>query len=216
MKSACNGLCDNVNDQLKNEGRVILVVSEGLKIGDLGERKDSFGHTQFSSSQLTAAQIVVNALNENGLPVKGSARGNVPGTDQRHNMIYASTVDLDEAYAAGYKAGELAATGESGYMATILRNEGPAYSVRYDKVPLSQVANSEREFPSSWISECGTDVTDKFVRYAKPLIGNDWPSIPMIGGRVRLAQLKPIFADQKLPRYIPQADRTAPMAGLND
>ncbi|MEX2287919.1 MAG: diphosphate--fructose-6-phosphate 1-phosphotransferase [Planctomycetaceae bacterium] len=200
-------LSDNVNDLLKRAGRAIVVVSEGLSLGDLGELKDSFGHTQFSSSQTTVAQMVINALNARGLPVKGAARANVPGTDQRHNMIYASTVDLDEAYRAGQQAALLAAAGESGYMATILREPGPIYNVRFDKVPLLDVANSEREFPAHWISKDGTDVTDDFIRYAQPLIGNDWPSIPLIGGRIRLAQLKPIFADQKLAKYIPQADR---------
>jgi 6-phosphofructokinase 1 len=150
---------------------------------------------------------VVNALNQRGLPVKGSARGNVPGTDQRHSMIYASTIDLDEAYRVGQKAAHLAAAGEGGYMATILREPGPIYNVRYDRVPLEKVANSERSFPEKWISADGTDVTDDFVRYAQPLLGNDWPSVPLIGGRVRLARLKPIFAAQKLPKYTPQADR---------
>lgn len=201
-------LCDNVNDQLKQDGRCIVVVSEGLKIGDLGEVKDSFGHTQFSSSQITVAQKVINVLNERGLAVKGAARANVPGTDQRHNMVYASSVDLDEAYFVGRKAALLAAGGASGYMATILRNPGPVYSVRYDKVPLSEVANSERTFPDKWISEDGLDVTDEFLDYARPLIGNDWISVPIIGGRLRLAELKPLFADQKLPQYVPQADRS--------
>ena len=200
-------LADNVNDQLKRDGRVIVVVSEGLEIGDIGETQDSFGHTQFSSSQITVAQKIVNELNQRGLAVKGAARANIPGTDQRHNMIYASTVDLDEAYRVGQKAAFLAASRQSGFMSTILRELGQSYSVRYDQVPLTEVANSERMFPSDWISEEGTDVTDDFVQYAQPLIGNDWPSVPMIGGRIRLAQLKPIFADQKLPKYIPQADR---------
>ncbi len=201
-------LADNVNDQIRRDGRVILVVSEGLNLGDVGESRDSFGHTQFSSSQTTVAQMVVNALNDRGLPVKGSARANVPGTDQRHNMITASTVDLEEAYAVGQRAALLAAAGESGYMATILRNPGPVYSVRYDKVPLSEVANSERTFPVDWITPNGMDVTDEFVSYAKPLIGNDWISVPTVDGRVRLAQLKPLFADQKLPKYVPQEERT--------
>ena len=47
-------------------------------------------------------------LGRRGLPVKGAARANVPGTDQRHNMISASTVDLDEAYRVGQKAAHLA------------------------------------------------------------------------------------------------------------
>lgn len=200
-------MSDQVNDTLKKHGRAIVVVSEGLSVGDIGEKRDSFGHVQFSSSEITVGQLVVNGLNKRGLPVKGAARGNVPGTDQRHNMIYASTVDLDEAYAVGQKAALLAAAGESGFMSTILRNEGPIYNVRYDRVPLEKVANSERKFLDQWITPCGTDVTDDFVKYARPLIGNDWPSIPMIDGRVRMARLKPLFADQKLSKYVPQADR---------
>lgn len=200
-------LADNVNDQLRRDGRVIVVVSEGLEIGDVGKVKDAFGHTSFSSSKLTVAQMVVNALNERKLPVKGAARCNVPGTDQRHNMIYASTVDLEEAYKVGRQAALLAAGRQSGYMATILRNPGEVYGVRYDKVPLAEVANSERKFLSSWITPDGKDVTDDFLRYATPLVGEDWVSVPMIGGRLRLAQLKPLFADQKLPKYVPQADR---------
>ena len=51
-------------------------------------------------------------------------------------MIYASTVDLEEAYRVGQKAAQIAAEDGSGYMSTILRDPGPIYSVRYDKVPL--------------------------------------------------------------------------------
>lgn len=201
-------LADNVNDQLKKDGRCIVVVSEGLKVGDIGETKDSFGHTQFSASQTTVAQQVINALNQKGLAVKGSARANVPGTDQRHNMLYASNTDLEEAYRVGQKAAYLAASGESGYMSTILRDAGPIYNVRYDKVPLEKVANSERNFPAKWISESGTDVTDDFIKYATPLIGSDYVSVPLISSRLRLAKLKSLFADQKLAKYIPQADRS--------
>jgi len=200
-------MADNINGLLRTAGRAIVVVSEGLQIAEIGEKKDAFGHTQFSSSQLTVAQAVINGLNAKGLPVKGAARANVPGTDQRHNMIYASTVDLDEAYHAGQMAVEMAASGTSGYMSTILREPGNIYHVRYDKVPLAEVANSERTFPANWISRDGTDVTDEFVRYARPLIGDDWPSIPLVDGRIRLARLKALFADQKLAKYVPQADR---------
>ncbi|HUG92155.1 MAG TPA: diphosphate--fructose-6-phosphate 1-phosphotransferase [Planctomycetaceae bacterium] len=200
-------LCDNVNDLLRARGRALVVVSEGLKVGALGERKDSFGHTPFSSSEITVAQTIINALNARGLPVKGSARANVPGTDQRHNMLYASSVDLDEAYRAGQKAALLAAAGESGYMSTILRDSGSVYQVRFDKVPLAEVANSERTFPAGWITSDGTDVTDEFVNYARPLIGDDPISVPILDGRLRLARLQPLFADQTLPAYVPQADR---------
>jgi 6-phosphofructokinase 1 len=200
-------LADNVNDQLKRDGRCLVVVSEGFQVGDVGEAKDDFGHVQFSSSQTTVAQLVVNYLNSQGLAARGKARANVSGTDQRLSMAYASTVDLDEAYCAGQQAALLAARGQTGYMATILRHPGPTYSVYYDQVPLAEVANSERTFPKAWISANGYDVTDEFVRYARPLIGEGMVSLPMIGGRQRLTRLQPIFADQKLPPYTPEAER---------
>ena len=200
-------LADQVNDRLRESGRCLVVVSEGFDVGDLGKVADAFGHQSFSSSKLTVAQVVVNYLNGAGLVTKGAARGNVAGTDQRHSMAYASSVDLDEAYRSGQMALELAARGESGYMSTILREPGPIYNVRYDKVPLEAVANSERCFPSEWIAPNGCDVTDDFVRYARPLVGDDMVSLPMVDGRQRMTRFEPIHADQKLPKYVPQADR---------
>jgi len=201
------GLADRVNDQLRRDGRCLIVISEGFDVGELGEVKDVFGHTSFSSSQLTVCQVVVNYLNQAGLAVKGAARGNVSGTDQRHAMAYASTVDLDEAYQCGRKAVELAAVGESGHMATILREPGDAYKVRYDKVPLEEVANSERTFPAAWIAPNGRDVTDEFVRYARPLVGEEMVRLPLVDGRQRLTRFQPIYAEQRLAKYVPQADR---------
>jgi len=200
-------IADLVNDKLRERGRAIVVVSEGLELGDLGEIKDSFGHTVFSASQTTAAQIVVNYLNSVGLRTTGAARFDISGTLQRHSIAYASTVDLAEAYAVGQKAALLAAEGASGYMATILRQPGPIYHVRYDKAPLELVANSERQFPEQWISKDRADVTDEFVAYARPLIGEDWPSVPLVNGLQRFARLEPIFADKLLPAYTPQAYR---------
>ena len=203
-------LADQVNDQLRAVGRCLVVISEGFNVGDLGEMKDSFGHTSFGASKLTVGQIVVNYLNQAGLAAKGLARANVSGTDQRHSMAYASPVDLDEAYRLGQMAVELAAGGQSGFMSTILRNPGRIYSVRYDKVPLEQVANSERTFPSDWITANGCDVSDAFLRYARPLVGNDMISLPMVDGRQRLTRFAPIYAEQTLPAYVPQADRPKP------
>jgi len=203
-------LADAVNDMLRQRGRCLLVVSEGFPVPEeqLGVLRDAFGHVMFSSSQMTVERIVVNYLNQVGLAARGAARGNVPGTDQRHSMIYASTVDLEEAYKVGQKAVLVALEDGSGYMATILREPGPIYNVRYDKVELELVAGSERTFPEAWIAPNRLDVTDDFVRYARPLIGDDWPSIPLVDGRQRFARLRPIFADRKLPPYVPQAHRS--------
>jgi 6-phosphofructokinase 1 len=200
-------LGDAVNDMLKRRGRCLLVIGEGFDVGSLGERKDSFGHTMFSASGTTVEQVVVNYLNDQGLAAVGNARGNVPGTDQRHNAIYASTVDLEEAYQSGRYAVEIAVEHGSGYMSTILREPGNIYRAKYDKVPLEDVANSERAFPKEWLADSRTDVTDEFVKYARPLIGEDWPAVPLVGGIQRFTQFKPIFAEKKLSAYVPQAQR---------
>lgn len=200
-------LADCVNDLLRARGRALVVVSEGLDVGDIGAVKDAFGHTSFSASETSVEQIVVNYLNKVGLRARGAARGNVPGTDQRHNMVYASVVDLEEAYNVGRHAAIIAAESGTGYMATILRNPGPLYSVYYDKVPLDAVANSERSFPAKWLAPNKVDVTDDFIRYARPLIGDDWPSVPLVGGIQRFARIRRIMAPKRLPEYVPQAHR---------
>jgi 6-phosphofructokinase 1 len=204
-KVSIDNLADNVNDQLKKDGRCIVVVSEGFDVGSIGEVKDTFGHTSFGSSQNSVFQTVVNYLNSKGLKAKGAARGQVMGTDQRDTTAYASIVDLDEAYKVGQKAVEIAINEGNGWMATILREPGFIYNVRYDKVPLENVALSERTFPEQWIAKSRCDVTDDFLAYARPLIGEDWPSVPMINGRQRFARLEMKFADKKLAVYKPEA-----------
>jgi 6-phosphofructokinase len=204
---ALENVTDAVNDMLNRHGRAVVVVSEAFEVGDIGARRDPFGHVEFGSSEVQVGQALINYLNKVGLPVHGAARTDILGTNQRHNMIYASTVDLDEAYLVGRKAAEIAAAGEPGYMATILRQPGDLYAVTFDKVPLERVASSEREFPPAWIAPNRTDVTDDFVRYARPLIGYEWPAIPMVDGLQRFARLERRFAPQVLPAYVPQSYR---------
>ncbi len=200
-------ILDAVNDRLITCGRCMVVVSEGLDVGDIGEAKDGFGHTEFSSSQTTAAQKLVNALNAAGLKAQGSARGQVSGCDQRDSILTASPVDLEEAYAVGQKAVQVAAEEGGGWMSTILRDPGAIYRVRYDRVPLQAVANSERTFPTEWLTPDRLDVTDDFVSYARPLIGEDWVSVPLVNGRMRFARIQPIMAPKRLPEYIPVSYR---------
>ncbi len=204
-KVSMQEMSDLVNDQLKKDGRCIMVVSEGFDVGEIGSVKDSFGHIEFGASKMSVYQSVVNYLNQQGFKVTGKARGQVMGTDQRDTMIYASTVDLDEAYKVGQKAVEIALKDGNGWMATLLREPGLIYNVRFDKVPLEKVALSERSFPQKWISDNKVDVTDDFLNYVRPLIGEDWVSVPMINGRQRFTQFKPIFARKKLPSYLPEA-----------
>ncbi len=204
-KVSLEELTDKVNDQITKDGRCMVVISEGFDVGAIGEVKDSFGHTSFGSSKLSVYQSVVNYLNSKGIKARGAARGHVMGTDQRDTMIYASTVDLDEAYKVGQKAVEIAMNDENGWMATILREPGFIYNVKYDKVPLEKVALSERTFPEKWIAESRTDVTDEFLDYVRPLIGEDWVSVPVINGRQRFTKFRPVFAERKLTSYQPEA-----------
>jgi len=200
-------LGENVDEELRRSGRAILIVSEGFDVGDRGERRDAFGHTEFGSSRQSVAQAIVNYLNHRGLPVRGSARGQIPGTDQRHAILSASPVDLDEAYGVGRHAVEIAVREGSESMATIVREPGEAYRVRFGKAPLSEMANSERRFPSEWIAKTRCDVTDEFLPYARPLIGESSPEVPLERGVPRFARLRPIYVEKKLPPYVPQAHR---------
>jgi 6-phosphofructokinase 1 len=198
-------LADNVNDELKRSGRCIVALSEGFNVGDLGAVRDAFGHIEYGASRMTAQQVVVNYLNEHGLSARGAARGQNSGCDQRNTSVHISNVDLKEAYEVGKKAVEIAVKDGNGWMATILREPGRKYAVRYDKVPLEQVANSERSFPKQWLSANKIDVTDDYIRYARPLIGTKWVRIPLKNGIQRFARFQPIFAEKKCSAYVPEA-----------
>lgn len=200
-------MADKVSDEVRRSGRCILVVSEGFDVGDIGAQKDAFGHVHFGASNQTVQQVVVSYLNKHGLPATGKARGQVPGTDQRHCAWLASAVDLQEAYESGRKAAEIAMKDGNGWMATILRAPGEVYRACYDKVPLDVVANSERFFPKEWIAPNRVDVTDDFIRYARPLIGTEWVRVPLENGLPRFARLKPVFAPRKCPAFLPEAYR---------
>lgn len=196
-------MAENVNSQIKRSGRCIVVVSEGFDVGSLGETRDGFGHIEYGASETNVTQVVVNYLNRNKLPARGYATGQVPGVLQRSNAIYRSKVDIKEAYEVGKYAVGMAITEGTGYMATILREKGREYKSYYSKVDLRAVANSERHLPSSWISPGGTDVTDAFIDYAMPLIGDGWPESVMENGLQRFARLKSNTIEKKAPPYVP-------------
>lgn len=194
---------EKIYAQLRLTGRCIAVVNEGLPVGDIGARHDSFGHIEYGASAVSAAQALVNYLNAHHLPVRGQATGQIPGTIQRGVSMLASTVDIGEARALGREAVKIAMETGTGYMSTILRRPGDAYEPYYDKVELWKVANSERFFPKKWISADGTDVTDDFVRYAMPLIGTEDPPIPRERGLQRFARLTPVFVEKRCGAYDP-------------
>ena len=194
-----------VNDKLKELGRCIVVIGEGVNLGDLGILQDNFGHAQFSASEKTVEQVLINYLNgidqknhqgraQSRLITRGIARYERPGTRQRREVAYVSKIDQEEAYQAGMYAVKIALAGENGFMSTIVRKPGNSYKVTYKKVKLDTVANSEREFPREWISSNRVDVTDEFIDWALPLIGEPLP---------KLAEFKAIFVPKKCSKYIP-------------
>ncbi len=202
-KKSIEELADNVNAQLQRDGRCIVVVNEGYDAGELGARHDGFGHVEYGASETTAVQQVTNYLNRHGLAARGQATCQQVGVMQRDASIYASTVDIEEAYQVGAKAVDIAMTDGTGYMATLLRSPGNRYEIYYDKVKLETVANSVRYLPQSWLAPSGIDVTDDFIKYAMPLIGDSWPNVPMENGLQRFARLDIKFIEKKLAGYTP-------------
>ncbi|UCF10787.1 MAG: diphosphate--fructose-6-phosphate 1-phosphotransferase [Candidatus Bipolaricaulota bacterium] len=200
-------LGDHVDQTLRREGRALVVVSEGFNVGALGERHDAFGHVEFGASRRSVCQAVVNYLNDRGLPVRGSARGQIPGTHQRHAFAHVSDVDLDEASAVGRHAVHVAVERGTGLMATIRRVSDSPYAVEYGHAPLAEMANSERHFPQEWIDASRIDVRDDFVDYARPLLGGRSITIPRERGAPRFARLNRRLTEKLCSPYVPQALR---------
>ncbi|MGI8424419.1 MAG: diphosphate--fructose-6-phosphate 1-phosphotransferase [Chloroflexota bacterium] len=127
---------------------------------------DRFGHAIVTAAGETLAQLVARELG-----VK--ARANKPGTFQRTSMAHVSTVDREEAFAAGVAAAQRLAAGESGKMVAFVRRSDEPYVVDLDAVPLETVANRERRLPEEFL-EAGEVVSgtgEPFRRYATPLLG---------------------------------------------
>lgn len=215
-----DSMVDHVSDELRRSGRCVVVVGEGFPVGSLGERHDAFGHIEYAASETTVAQVVVNQLNRVGLPVRGYATKQVPGALQRSTSCDLSTRDVEEAYQVGRHAVSLAARGTGGVMATIRRvggvpwarkgvsapatNHDATYRAVYEEVPLATVANFHRQLPPHWLSEDQLDVTDHFVRYARPLIGEERFEPVSDGGLQRFTRFRCELVEAELPPYVPQ------------
>ncbi len=202
---------DAVDDRLRRFGRCKIVVNEGFETGeDIGARVDGFGHTEYGASEISVAQQLVNALNRRGMPARGTATGQLPGVLQRATSVCRSPIDVEEAVQVARHAVEQAFLGVSGQMATILRDESaPAYRAYFDTVPLDVIANSERFLPPTWIAPDGMDVTDDFVAYARPLIGDAMSAIPLVNGLQDFARLRLQAVEARCPTYVPMNFRTS-------
>ncbi len=201
-------LGENVLRQLESDSRCIVVVSEGFDVGELGTIRDNFGHVQFSSSQQTVAQTVVNYLNTLKFPVPG--QGAWPGS--RHRPAQRRCLCQRDRPGRSLRR-RLPRRRHRSARGQRLDGHDPARSqpvglqhrttIRYR---LDQVANSERFFPERWIGSSRIDVTDDFLDYAQPLIGEDWVSVPTLKGLPRFARISRRFAPEA-SRYVPQTYR---------
>ena len=80
-------------------------------------------------------------------------------------------VDIDEAYMCGQAAVELAKQGKTGLMVTLERQPGSEYKCTTGTCPLEEVAIKAKPMPDEYINAEGNFITDAFVDYLRPLIG---------------------------------------------
>jgi 6-phosphofructokinase 1 len=123
-------------------------------------------------------QLTSGALGENlaavvreRLKIK-RVRADTFGFIQRCFVGITSETDAAEARLVGEEAVKAAVSGahRSGTI-TINRQPGDAYAVAYAVAPLASVAKHTRELPAEYINEAGNNVTDAFLTYARPIVG---------------------------------------------
>ena len=95
---------------------------------------------------------------------------------QRAARHIASKTDVDQAYALGKAAVELAIKGENSIMPTIVRTSQTPYRWKIGTAKLSRVANVEKMMPKNFITKDGFGITAKCRDYLAPLMkGEDYP-----------------------------------------
>lgn len=184
-----------VNYAVEHYGYCVVVVSEGIRnedgkfLSDAGLR-DAFGHAQLGGVAPVLAQLVKSEL---GYKYHWAVADYL----QRAARHIASEVDLEHAYALGKAAVELALSGHNAIMPIIKREQDSPYRWSISHVPLSEVANQEKEMPAEFISEDGMGITDACRRYLEPLIqGEAYP--PYQNGLPVYVRLQNKLVEKKL------------------
>jgi 6-phosphofructokinase 1 len=160
-------------------GRCVIAVSEGIhdesgapiatKLAKDLEH-DAHGNVQLSGSGALADLLCEEIKTR--LKIK-RVRGDTFGYVQRSFIGCVSDVDQREAREVGEKAVQYAMWGERDGSVAIKRTG--FYSVDYELVPLESVAGKTRTMDDAFISASGTDVTDAFRLYLRPLLGSGMP-----------------------------------------
>jgi 6-phosphofructokinase 1 len=184
-----------VKAKVEQFGYCTVCVSEGCHYPDgrfLAEQgtRDAFGHAQLGG----AAPVVANMIKE---ALGWKFHWAVADYLQRAARHLASKSDVDQAYALGKAAVELAVAGHNSIMPTVVRKSSSPYVWEIGHAPLSQVANVEKFMPTDFITEDGFGITDKCRDYLYPLIqGEDYP--PYENGLPKYVTLKLVAVPRKL------------------
>ena len=183
---------------VKKHGYCTVVVSEGVK-GDDGKflsdqgLRDAFGHAQLGGVAPVVANMVKDALDL-------KFHWGVADYLQRAARHIASATDVDQAYACGKVAVELAIKGYNAVMPAITRVSEKPYKWKIDVAELKNVANVEKFMPRDFISADGFGITEKCRRYLAPLIlGEDYP--PYANGLPKYVRLKNVAVAKKLAAF---------------
>jgi 6-phosphofructokinase 1 len=183
---------------VETNGYCVIVVSEGIRnkdgqfLSDAGIR-DAFGHAQLGGVAPVLAQLIKRELNL-------KYHWAVADYLQRAARHIASSVDVEQAYALGKAAVDLALSGHNAIMPIIVREQDMPYRWSIGHVPLADVANQEKAMPAEFISEDGMGITDACRRYLNPLIqGEAYP--PYAHGLPDYIRLKNQLVKKKLPIF---------------
>jgi 6-phosphofructokinase 1 len=162
---------------------------DGKFLSDQGLR-DAFGHAQLGGVAPVIASLVREKLN-----VK--YHWAVADYLQRAARHIASKTDVNQAYALGKAAVELAVKGRNSVMPTIVRKSSKPYKWAVGVAELKDVANREKMMPRDFITGDGLGITQKCRNYLAPLIqGEDYP--PYKGGLPQYVRLKNAPVKKKL------------------
>jgi 6-phosphofructokinase len=188
-----------VKHAVENYGYCSIVVSEGVRDGrgkflsDAGTR-DAFGHAQLGGVAPVVANLVRDKL---GYKYHWAVSDYL----QRSARHVASKTDVEQAYAVGAAAVELALQGKTGVMPVIKRVSNNPYRWKIGETNLGRVANREKMMPRSYISEDGFGITPAARRYLSPLIqGEDYPPYDR-DGLPRYVRLRKVLVKKKLPDF---------------
>jgi 6-phosphofructokinase 1 len=184
-----------VKQSVDSFGYCAIVVSEGVRdatgqfLADAGT-KDAFGHAQLGG----VAPVISNFIREK---LGYKYHWAVADYLQRAARHIASKTDVEQAYAMGKAAAELALQGKNAVMPTIVRVSDDPYQWKTGSVELAEVANVEKTMPRDYISEDGFGITESCRRYLQPLIaGEDYP--PYTNGLPQYVVLKNVAVPKKL------------------